>query len=417
MNKTLVIAQRDYLASVKTKSFLISLFLMPVLMFGGLVVGKLAKNVGDTRPKKVAVIDRTVGTDQADLGGRPLYQVLLEAAQKRNESLKNPETGDYKQSPYLLEPVTLSPEATREQLDRTRLDLSKRVRDGDLFAFIEIGPKIIAAPAGQGMADAMALTGGATRPAAAAEADLAADDEDAADASANPLESVKLSPEAQRFVDDRGIRYSSENTTNLDLRQWLAKTLTPEIYRRRMESAKLPPDKVMNLIIPPGVQDRALAVESKDGGVAYADDPNPIISFVVPIFMLFLMFTVIMTAAQPLTTNVIEEKQLRIAEVLLGSVRPFELMLGKLIGTVGVSLTLAAIYAAGGMFLAGQFRRAGQDRPASTIAWFLLVRGPGHAHVRRAVRGGRGGGDEPEGGAKSAHAGDFAGGRADVRCS
>ena len=373
MNKTLVIAQRDYLASVKTKSFLVSLFLMPVLMFGGLVVGKLAKNVGDKRPKKVAVVDRTVGTDQADLGGRPLYQVLLEAAQKRNESLKNPKTGEYKESPYELEPVTVPPDATQAQLDQTRYDLSQRVRDGDLFAFIEIGPKVVATPSKDLVGDALAAVGGKGGVAdAAAAADAGGDD----DGAGGLLDTVKLSPEAQRFVDDRAVRYSSENTTNFDVRQWLQKTLTPVIFDRRMRAANLPQDQIMNLIVPPSVMDRALAIESKDGGITYADDPNPIVSFVVPIFMLFLMFTVIMTAAQPLTTNVIEEKQLRIAEVLLGSVRPFELMLGKLLGTVGVSLTLAGIYAAGGMFLAGQFSVLDKIDP-TTVAWFLLFAGLG----------------------------------------
>ena len=37
----------------------------------------------------------------------------------------------------------------------------------------------------------------------------------------------------------------------------------------------------------------------------------------------------------------------RISEVLLGSVTPFELMMGKLLGCVGVSLVLAAIYVGG----------------------------------------------------------------------
>ena len=45
--------------------------------------------------------------------------------------------------------------------------------------------------------------------------------------------------------------------------------------------------------------------------------------------------------------GVIEEKQQRISEVLLGSVSPFKLMLGKLLGVVGVALTVGGVYAAG----------------------------------------------------------------------
>jgi ABC-type Na+ efflux pump permease subunit len=60
----------------------------------------------------------------------------------------------------------------------------------------------------------------------------------------------------------------------------------------------------------------------------------------------------VIVGASPMTANVIEEKQLRIAEVLLGSVRPFELMMGKLLGGVGVALTLATIYFGGAYYVA-----------------------------------------------------------------
>ena len=65
-----------------------------------------------------------------------------------------------------------------------------------------------------------------------------------------------------------------------------------------------------------------------------------------------LMFMVIFMAAQPMLESVIEEKSQRIAEVLLGSANPFQLMLGKLLGTVGRSLTVFAIYAIGAFLLA-----------------------------------------------------------------
>ena len=47
-----------------------------------------------------------------------------------------------------------------------------------------------------------------------------------------------------------------------------------------------------------------------------------------------LMFMMIMMGAQPLLESVMEEKSQRIAEVMLGSVEPFQFMLGKLLGGV-----------------------------------------------------------------------------------
>jgi ABC-2 type transport system permease protein len=80
---------------------------------------------------------------------------------------------------------------------------------------------------------------------------------------------------------------------------------------------------------------------------------------------------VVMLGAQPLMHSVMEEKTLRIAEVLLGSVRPFELMMGKLIGMVGVSLTVATVYLVGVYFA---LKQAHYDQyfPTDVIWWFIM---------------------------------------------
>jgi ABC-2 type transport system permease protein len=94
-------------------------------------------------------------------------------------------------------------------------------------------------------------------------------------------------------------------------------------------------------------------------------------AFIVPIVLVMLMFVIVIVGATPLTMNVVEEKQLRIAEVLLGSVTPFQLMLGKLIGGACVAVTLAAIYLAGAYFVA---TRAGYQNYVNpvTLLWFVF---------------------------------------------
>ena len=59
MRKLLRLAKREYLASVKTKGFIIMLVLMPVLMGGSGVAMLLLQNQVDTTDKKVAVLDRS----------------------------------------------------------------------------------------------------------------------------------------------------------------------------------------------------------------------------------------------------------------------------------------------------------------------------------------------------------------------
>jgi ABC-2 type transport system permease protein len=62
------------------------------------------------------------------------------------------------------------------------------------------------------------------------------------------------------------------------------------------------------------------------------------------------MFIAVMTSGQHLLNAIIEEKMSRISEVLLGSVTPFQLLLGKLIGVSAVSALLVLLYCAGGVW-------------------------------------------------------------------
>ena len=63
---------------------------------------------------------------------------------------------------------------------------------------------------------------------------------------------------------------------------------------------------------------------------------------------MYVMFFVIMTSTPPLLNSVIEEKMSKISEVLLGSITPFELMMGKFLGLPAIAGLLGALYIGGG---------------------------------------------------------------------
>jgi ABC-2 type transport system permease protein len=83
------------------------------------------------------------------------------------------------------------------------------------------------------------------------------------------------------------------------------------------------------------------------------------------------MFLLVMMGAMPLLNSVMEEKSQRIAEVLLGSLKPFEFMAGKVLGGVAVSLTGAAFYLFGGSLFLSRMG-LGEFIPYSLIPWFLV---------------------------------------------
>jgi ABC-2 type transport system permease protein len=87
--------------------------------------------------------------------------------------------------------------------------------------------------------------------------------------------------------------------------------------------------------------------------------------------MMMLMFILIMAAVGTLVTAIMEEKGQRIAEVLLGSVRPTQLMAGKLLGAIAVSLTMVSIYLLAGVFVARQVK-ASDLVPYEALPWFAV---------------------------------------------
>ncbi|MBK7935631.1 MAG: ABC transporter permease [Lewinellaceae bacterium] len=60
--------------------------------------------------------------------------------------------------------------------------------------------------------------------------------------------------------------------------------------------------------------------------------------------MTFLMFMMVLVYGQMVMRSVMEEKTSRIVEVMMSSVKPFELMLGKILGTGAVGLTQMIIW-------------------------------------------------------------------------
>ncbi len=127
-----------------------------------------------------------------------------------------------------------------------------------------------------------------------------------------------------------------------------------------------------NLVLDPtlSVRSEALAPEPPRD----ASDP---LSFFVPFAVLFIFFFVITTSSGFMLQSVSKEKENRVMEVLLISLRPRELMLGKVVGLGLVALFQMAIWLGGGLLaldrgtsllgVAGSF-----ELPPGFVVWALL---------------------------------------------
>ncbi|TAK16814.1 MAG: ABC transporter permease [Acidobacteria bacterium] len=167
------------------------------------------------------------------------------------------------------------------------------------------------------------------------------------------------------------IQYYTETPSYDRLPDWLQQTLNEEITRRRFDTAGVDQALVKKLSARADVQTMGLVGKKADGSVEKAKEVDPIATFVAPFAVLFIMFLSVMSSAPQLLNAVIEEKMSRISEVLVASVSPFELLLGKLFGVTAVAVLLALVYFLGAGYYMIYSGRTELVQPA-LMAWFVI---------------------------------------------
>lgn len=280
---------REYVATVRTKSFLAALVLMPLLMAATVALPFIAQHGAGPTDRVVAVVDRT----------GVLYDPLERAAKQRNEHHGERLADTADRFVLMMKRPSADPGAQG-------YELSRRVRTGDLFAFVEI-------------------------------------QENAFDPAA-----------------DGTIRYYTATPTYRALPLWLDRALDRIIHHERLVRAGLDADEIAETERPiPFIE----ADLYSDAAPASTEAPRPRDSLGeagIPIAIAMLMFLAVMMSAGPLMQSVLEEKMHRIAEILVASIPPFPLMMGKLLGASAVSFTLLGVYVAVGWAVAAKL---GYDLP------------------------------------------------------
>lgn len=118
---------------------------------------------------------------------------------------------------------------------------------------------------------------------------------------------------------------------------------------------------------------RAPVVEPTDvdvSGRTTGDSSAREASQFIPMIFVYALLVAISSQSQTLLTSTIEEKSNRIAEVLLSSISPFQMMTGKILGVMGSIFTLMTVWTAGGAYLV--MMKGWQHLvPGEVFAWFL----------------------------------------------
>ena len=195
----------------------------------------------------------------------------------------------------------------------------------------------------------------------------------------NRLDGVFIVPTDAMSSSDARMKYYSRSATDFITQSRLASTVNEEVQRNRLIGRGINPDELEKLMARLRVDAVQLSKsgEEKKGGAA---------NFLGGFILTALLFIPSFVYGLEIMRGIIQEKTDRVVEVLVSSMSPSQLLIGKILGVAAVGLTqiaawiamgaVVAALAAGSAVLAGEGDLLALVRPATFIyfaIFFLLA--------------------------------------------
>ena len=336
MKKILVVAKREFLATVTTKGFLFSVLLTPAMVV--VVMFFLPRLVSQTPPRvdgEIAVLDSSgeVVPGIRDWLSPEKFTARRDAMQQQVKALTSKIGGGATEA--ALESIAQKameevPHITVTALSAADVDIEK---EKDLL-------KLPLPKPGSGALARLAL--------------------------------IVIHEETLPSGED----LPSGNTYDLYVRNKLNDRLIDEIQTasgRALGAARLrlsgfDPEQVGRLTQVVRSQVRVIAPEGEQKS-------SRTLNSILPFVFIMLLFVSVITSASSLMTTTIEEKSNRIVELMLSTVTAMELMTGKILGQMAVGLVILVIYTGLGLVALATFAMSGMLDPLLLVylAVFFLI--------------------------------------------
>jgi ABC-2 type transport system permease protein len=325
MGKLLVIIKREYLARVRTKAFVVMTILMPLLIVASGVLPGLLFSMKTGGATRLAIVDETgklfAPARESLLTARDEDEDEGNAKAAQMPTRGMPDTNNEGQMRQLGKAMGQRFEIEQvlvngRSVEEIERDLIERVRRNELDGYVVLPANV-------------------------------------------------MSPEGKAV-------YGARNLGDVITTSQIRHSLSRAIIEQRMRDANIDRTRVRELSKDVAVDTFKVGksgVEKDSGGKSFG------LAFGVGLFV----YMGILLYGQMILSSVVEEKTTRISEVLFSSVKPFQLMAGKLIGTSLVGLTQLAIWAL--VFLGftaygvGMLAASGMDvsLPAVPLSFFLYA--------------------------------------------
>jgi ABC-2 type transport system permease protein len=312
LRRVLLLAKRDYLQTILSKAYIIGLVLVPMLIGGSFLFTSFAMR-GNAKDQHVVIIDHT---------GVAAAAVIQSAEESGRRALSN------KGVPNAVGGVRIFPriifEQAQPEADETAqlLSLSDRIRRGELAMVLDIS------------ADALGPF---------------KDDP--------PKDLVRIYSNSSG-IDQSGISMQA--------------AVDDGLRRLRLSQLGIDPARAPDILRSiPVVSMGLLSKDPATGQIGGGDKKNPVQAVLVPTFLTILLMMVVLLGAAPHLGAIAEDKMQRVFEMLLCSASSFELMAGKVLASLGTSLTSSIFYIAGGLLALAGMAAFGLA-PLNLLPWFFV---------------------------------------------
>jgi len=269
MHNVWLIARREYVERIRTRGFLITTVMIPLIM-GGLLYGSVFVNSKSAPAAHIALVsaDTQLALD-------------LQSELQQQQAVRMAQPNSSKVTRLTVDAMGIGPD--------TRTILDEELRSGDLDGYLWMMPASTVA---------------------------------------------KSEPSRPTFL------FTPRSSEQDSLRSTLASALGPVLMRRQLANRGIL------------ASDANLILQPVDIGITQSAHRDNRESSQVGVFILFfLMYMVIMLYGMNVARSIIEEKTSRIFEVMLATIRPEEMMAGKILGVGSVGLTQVALWLTAGLVL------------------------------------------------------------------
>lgn len=148
------------------------------------------------------------------------------------------------------------------------------------------------------------------------------------------------------------VKYYAKSTTDFDLQGTFKSIISRIVTDKRLAEKGYSAQEVGDLMR--GIHLNAYAVAATGEGGAKAkieDEKTTAVKLGLTYILIFSLYLFTVLYATSVMRSVLEEKTTRIVEVIISSIKPYQLLLGKIIGVCSVCLTMFLIWGIFGVLL------------------------------------------------------------------